>query len=587
MLNSNKYRKILERIKQFIQNPNLIINRIKKKFIVDRINNEFDVNLESELYSRWLCKRIELRSERVNIVNEPRLFSLLTGIYEKTSPQLLIETATSILGQSFSGFQWVILKHGSISEELQAVIQEIIKDIRITYIELDNNLGIIGGMQYCLKAATGKYIVPMDADDLLTIDALQCIAQAIVDYNFPAFLYSDEDILVDKQLKHPYFRGDWDPVLNWASSYIWHLCAFLREDAIALGVYTDLQSNWCHDWDTVCRFHNSGVAPIHIPEITYHWRHHANSSTNRPDPESGSLASQRHILELQIAQKPHPDNFEVKLFPIDRGAPEWYIYRKPIEPKNLQVILFTVSAKQSLISIKKILKESNYPFSVFHIVGIEEQDWIQEIKNIKVCFWRNYEHLQQIVSNLDAGLTLVYHSQVQPLGDYWPWETLCLKDFHSDIVLFSGRVINYQNNILAGGEIFGISSVLTPNQGKHKNNPGEYALALKPHSCSAVNSNFFIAEADFLKTAINKIPDQVRFDSLGSWLGAIATLEQKRVVFSPLIAAQAIESCDSNLNRMTEECQELIDRYPSLFPDTRFLAHSSLLWQNERLKSLR
>ena len=172
MLNSNKYRKILERIKQFIQNPNLIINRIKKKFIVDRINNEFDVNLESELYSRWLCKRIELRSERVNIVNEPRLFSLLTGIYEKTSPQLLIETATSILGQSFSGFQWVILKHGSISEELQAVIQEIIKDIRITYIELDNNLGIIGGMQYCLKAATGKYIVPMDADDLLTIDSI-------------------------------------------------------------------------------------------------------------------------------------------------------------------------------------------------------------------------------------------------------------------------------------------------------------------------------------------------------------------------------------------------------------------------------
>ena len=61
-----------------------------------------------------------------------------------------------------------------------------------------------------------------------------------------------------------------DPVLNLASSYIWHLCCIRRDAALREGLYTDPGATWCHDWDTSFRIARSGEAPLHVPEVLYH-----------------------------------------------------------------------------------------------------------------------------------------------------------------------------------------------------------------------------------------------------------------------------------------------------------------------------
>src|SRR5204863_9179756 len=151
----------------------------------------------------------------------------------------------------------------------------------------------IAGMRKCLEVAEGEYVIPFDADDVLVRDALETLSEEIANSAGPSFLYSDEDMLVDDLPTAPYLRPDWDPVLNLCTSYAFHLCAFRRHDALELGVYTDSAVEWCHDWDTITRFADSGHGPVHVSEILYHWRTHRASSTNRPRPYEGSLESQR------------------------------------------------------------------------------------------------------------------------------------------------------------------------------------------------------------------------------------------------------------------------------------------------------
>ena len=194
-------------------------------------------------------------------------------------------------------------------------------------------------MRYCLAQAGADYIVPLDADDLLTPDALRIFAHSILHYHRPSFLYSDEDHFVEGRPASPFFRPDWDPVLALSCSYVWHLCAMHRDRAIELQVYGDDNANWCHDWDSLLRFFQADDKIVHVPEILHHWRAHAASSTNRPNPESGSLKSQRYVLDRYIRTRLDPRLFEVQEFPLFRGATEYWLRRRREQAAPIDVVI--------------------------------------------------------------------------------------------------------------------------------------------------------------------------------------------------------------------------------------------------------
>jgi hypothetical protein len=98
---------------------------------------------------------------------------------------------------------------------------------------------------------------------------------------------------------------------------------------MALELYTDFCATWCHDWDTVMRVANSNGRIEHVPEVLYHWRQHADSTTNNAQGNSHSLDSVRHILECHIARTATPQRFYVADWPEWRGSRELYIARKP------------------------------------------------------------------------------------------------------------------------------------------------------------------------------------------------------------------------------------------------------------------
>jgi hypothetical protein len=481
-------------------------------------------------YASWLRERISQRNALYPHRAEAGQFSLITCLYERSPADAFREAADSVLQQTSSRFQWVILAQGPIGLDLNVQLNRISNDSRITLLRHSINSGIIPGMRQCVEKASGQYIVPLDGDDLLMPDTLSIVASRLRD-NKAALLYSDEDHLVAGEPKYPVLRPDWDPILNLSCSYIFHLMAFDRRIGLDLGVFSDPAANWCQDWDTVCRFVGGGYIPTHIPEVLYHWRTHKASQTNKADPHEGSLQSQRHLLERFLFTRSDGHLFDIKPFPIFRGAQEWWLARRHIEPVSFDL---AVTANQVPARLPAHDGES-YPF--------------------KSCAEASsVESLAAIVANSTSSLIAVIRGDLTAIDEEWPWEAQGLFALHPDMSLLAGRILDPSGNVLGGPEqIDAEGKSSCPYRGIAWQTPGEMAFALKPHTVNSPNSAFFIARTEFLRTALSKFPREATLEFIGPWLAMLAHRQGHRVGYSPLIAADAMAGFDCVMNPSDRE----------------------------------
>jgi glycosyltransferase involved in cell wall biosynthesis len=302
-------------------------------------------------YHEWIEESLPTRLVKYPLsVSVVIKFSILTTIYERTDLTLLKELADSIAAQTYKNYEWIIVAHGPIFaetiEKLRYLCGHKWEKARLLINEAP--LGIMRAMRMGLEVASGNYVLPVDADDLITHDALQIMAFNVEKYRWPDMLFSDEDLLIEGVYSNPYLRGTFDPILNLDSSYIWHLCAIVLNTAFELGLYLDNGANWCHDWDTATKMFNAGKRIEHVPEILYHWRRHVGSATNQETSEgnSDSLKSIKYLLQKQIELSEWDASLEVSVYPINRGAPEFYIESKQKILPNTFVLMHELTANQ-------------------------------------------------------------------------------------------------------------------------------------------------------------------------------------------------------------------------------------------------
>ncbi len=92
--------------------------------------------------------------------------SVLTPIYN-TNPVHLREMIESILSQTFTDFEFLILNDSPDNQEIENIVFEYVKnDKRIKYYKNERNLGITPSRNKLLKLATGEYLAIFDHDDI-------------------------------------------------------------------------------------------------------------------------------------------------------------------------------------------------------------------------------------------------------------------------------------------------------------------------------------------------------------------------------------------------------------------------------------
>lgn len=117
--------------------------------------------------------------------------------------QYLAEAIQSVLQQTFTDFEFLIIDDGSTDNSL-AVIRGF-DDLRIRLVSNENNLGLVATLNMGLNFATGEYIARMDQDDICRSDRLS------KQVNF-----MDENLNVG-------VCGSWVRVISRSNNYIWKL----------------------------------------------------------------------------------------------------------------------------------------------------------------------------------------------------------------------------------------------------------------------------------------------------------------------------------------------------------------------------
>ncbi len=86
-------------------------------------------------------------------------------------------TIDSLLSQTFTDWECLVVDDASTDHTEQLV--RGLKDLRITFIKNDKNLGCPGNFQRCRELATGKYIYFLANDDLISPLALERVYSAL------------------------------------------------------------------------------------------------------------------------------------------------------------------------------------------------------------------------------------------------------------------------------------------------------------------------------------------------------------------------------------------------------------------------
>lgn len=93
----------------------------------------------------------------------PRV-SVLMSVYN--GEQYLEEAIESILNQSFTDFEFIIVDDGSFDSTPSLLAHYKQRDPRVLIYRLDHNHGLSAALNFGIRCARGEYIARMDADDI-------------------------------------------------------------------------------------------------------------------------------------------------------------------------------------------------------------------------------------------------------------------------------------------------------------------------------------------------------------------------------------------------------------------------------------
>ncbi len=239
-------------------------------------------------------------------------FSVLVPLYN-TPERFLREMIDSVEWQTYGKWQ-LCLADGS--DDAHSFVGEICreyasKDSRISYKKLEENLGISGNTNECLKMATGNYIGLFDHDDILHPDVLYRYMEAI-DGEGADYLYCDETTFRGNSVDHMitmHFKPDFAIDNLRANNYICHFSVFKKELLEGESLFRT-EFDGSQDHDMILRLTARAKKIVHVPKLMYYWRSHKGSTAADINAKSYAIAAAKGAISDHLT-KAGFRNFEI------------------------------------------------------------------------------------------------------------------------------------------------------------------------------------------------------------------------------------------------------------------------------------
>jgi glycosyltransferase involved in cell wall biosynthesis len=377
-----------------------------KKFILKNIY--FD--RFADTYDSWIIANfpdvldIELHKDEIKTFTYKPLISITVPTYN-TPLNFLHECIRSVLTQSYSNWELVLVDDASPDENVRKVIKEYAElDTRIKYKFLKQNHHIAGATNEAIKLSTGDFVGLFDHDDILWPNALYEVVKALNEDRSIDFIYTDEDKIVEEKSRHsePFFKPDWSPQLLRTCNYITHFSVFKRTLLDEVG-YERGEYNGAQDWEMILRASRKANKVHHIAKIVYSWRVHDNSTAKNMESKPYVTVAQKTALEDDMIIR----GYSKDDFKIEQDKNFFAFWRTSLKVGTPKVTIIATSHSQARSIFRKTLyKNCEYIISKTFAEGFSKStgEYVVFVEpNIKIKTRGWIETLLHSAGGIDAG----------------------------------------------------------------------------------------------------------------------------------------------------------------------------------------
>jgi glycosyltransferase involved in cell wall biosynthesis len=256
-------------------------------------------------------RRARLLARQSMWLHRPR-FSVLLPVYAPRQ-SLLDAAIASVVAQTYGDWELCVVDDGSADQSHVASLRHYAADARVKVRVRTGNGGIAVATNDALDMASGDYVVFLDQDDLLAVDALLEFADAAHDDPEAAMLFADEDRITDDGTRsHPFFKPGFDAEWLLTTNCVLHPLVVRTNTLRELGGLA-AGFDGVQDWELVLRLSERLRSDQirHIPRVLYHWREHGGSTAAAVYEKPGIESAQRRVLEALHRRRGEAATFEM------------------------------------------------------------------------------------------------------------------------------------------------------------------------------------------------------------------------------------------------------------------------------------
>lgn len=203
-------------------------------------------------------------------------YSVLMAVYKNDTCQWLEEAIISILNQTVKTDDFVIVKDGPLTAELDSVIDKYKKILPINVVSLETNMGLGIALNKGVLACKNSLIARIDSDDISACNRVEKQLK----------MFSENDNLSICGTMAKEFIGSVDNVTSYATfpltdddikkyarkrnPFCHPSVMFKKEDVLCVGNYRNF--HLCEDYDLWVRMIMAGMNCCNINEYLHYWR---------------------------------------------------------------------------------------------------------------------------------------------------------------------------------------------------------------------------------------------------------------------------------------------------------------------------
>jgi glycosyltransferase involved in cell wall biosynthesis len=249
--------------------------------------------------------------DRFNNSTSP-LVSVVMSVYNGET--YLREAIDSVLHQSYSNFEFIIINDGSSDKSLPII--KSYTDNRIILIDNDGNKGLIYSLNKGLEIAKGAYIARMDADDVCLPERFDLQVNQFLNNPKAMIIGSDYYLLTENKLRYIKNINDSDyqkAVLLFAPCFC-HPTVMMKNIFNEKSIYYNQNFIHAEDYKLWTDLYAFGdYLNINKPLLKY--RNHSSQISNlKKDSQLtiSSLIREQYLKQLNFSLSPH--QFEILNF---------------------------------------------------------------------------------------------------------------------------------------------------------------------------------------------------------------------------------------------------------------------------------